>query len=109
MIESQPKPDWIPLPRPGCKNVKVRVMLRKEGILIANLQLGKNGTIDKHDAHYDIDVICLSGSDFASIDDEAFPFHQGETIRWPKDRMHCLWTEETTMETLMVERYETMV
>ena len=103
MIEKQPKPDWAPLSRPGCEEVQFRVLLEQDGLILANLKFAETGTIDKHDAPFDIDVICISGSGFTSIDDETFPISQGETVRWPKNHQHCLWTLETTMETLMVE------
>ena len=103
-IENQPRPDWAPLPRVGCEGIEFRVFLAKEGLGIANLRFSENATIDKHSAAFDIDVICLSGSGFVSVGDEVFTFEAGQTIRWPKDIDHCLWTEQTTMETLMIER-----
>ena len=81
------------------------MLLVKSGLAIANLRFGQNATIDKHDAPFDIDVICISGSGFTSVGDEEFPLSAGETIRWPKDRDHCLWTTDDTMETIMVERH----
>lgn len=103
--ESQPRPEWESLPREGCRNVEFRVLLFKDGIVIANLRFGRNATIDRHDAPFDIDVICMSGSGFASVDDEAFALVAGQTIRWPRNRDHCLWTADDTMETIMVERH----
>lgn len=103
-IESQPRPDWGTLPREGCVGVEFRVFLAKDGLGIANLRFAEGATIDKHSAVFDIDVVCLSGSGFVSVGDEVFAFEAGQTIRWPKDIDHCLWTEKSTMETLMVER-----
>ena len=105
-VNNQPKPDWSPVPRPGCKNVEVRVLLNSDGILIANLRFGSDATIDEHSAPYDIDVICVEGSGFTSVDGEASAIRQGQTVRWPRDKQHQLWTESTTMETIMVERYD---
>lgn len=104
-IEKQPRPEWSPLPREGCRNVEGRVFLARDGLAIANLRFGQNATIDKHDAPFDIDVICIAGSGFASVDEEEFRLAAGETIRWPKHQDHCLWTTDDTMETLMVERH----
>ena len=103
--ENQPKPDWAPLPRPGCHNIDFRVLLVKDGLSIANLRFAENATIDRHDAPYDIDVLCIAGSGFASIDDMEFPITQGQTVRWPNGKEHRLWTIDTTMETIMVERH----
>lgn len=104
IVESQPRPEWDILPREGCSGVEFRVFLAKEGLGIANLRFGENATIDKHSATFEIDVICLDGSGFVSVGDEVFAFEAGQTIRWPKDIDHCLWTKQTTMETVMVER-----
>lgn len=103
--EKQPRPDWSPLPRTGCDNVEARVLLVRDGLAIANLRFGESATIDRHDASFDIDVLCIAGSGFTSVGDETFPIAQGETIRWPRNQEHCLWTIDETMETIMVERH----
>ena len=108
MIESQPKPDWAPLPREGCRNVEFRALLQKSGLALANLRFSENATIDPHDAPFDIDVVCLSGRGFILIGEETFPFEAGQTARWPNGVMHCLHTTDSTMETLMVERLYSM-
>lgn len=108
MVEAQPKPNWAVLPRPGCKNVEFRVLLGKDKLSIANLKFAENATIDKHAAPFEIDVLCIAGSGYTSIDDTSFPIAAGETIRWPAGKMHCLWTEDTTLETLMIERHDTV-
>lgn len=107
MIESQPKPEWADLPRPGCKNVRFRVLLANEDLAVANLRFSNKATIDRHDAPFEIDVLCLEGSGYASIEDEVFPIKAGQTIRWPKSKEHCLWTDGEEMETIMVERHGT--
>lgn len=107
MIDQQPKPHWAVLPRPGCENVKFRLLLNKDGLAVANLRFSENATIDRHDAPFDIDVICLSGTGFTSIDDDTATISAGETVRWPRGKQHCLWTEDAPMETLMVERHKT--
>ena len=36
MVESQPRPDWFPIPREGTKGVEGRVLLGRDGLFIAN-------------------------------------------------------------------------
>ena len=103
--ERQPRPEWSHLPRQGCENVEARVLLVKDGLVIANLRFAHNATIDRHDAPFDVDVICVSGSGFTSVGEDEFAISAGQTIRWPKHQDHCLWTTDDTMETIMVERH----
>ena len=74
--------------------------------MLAHLRFAPGGTIDEHQAPHDIDVVCLSGSGFASIGDETHSIKAGEILRSPRNVNHCLWTDQTKMETIMVERYE---
>jgi len=90
---------------PGCKNVEFCVLLSKHGLSVADRQFGQNANIDAHDAIWNIDVIWLSGLGFARIGSETYPFRSRQTVRWPKDTIHCLWTEATEMETLIIERH----
>jgi quercetin dioxygenase-like cupin family protein len=78
-------------------------LLRAEDVMIAMLRFSPHGTIHEHDAPIDIDVVCLEGSGFVSIDGTAAPLRAGETIRWPAGCQHRLWTEVEPMTTLMVE------
>ena len=105
MIYRQPKPDWASLPRPDCVNVEFRVLLEIDGIMLANLRFSGNATIE-HDAPHDIDVVCISGSGFTSIGSETFSISAGETVQWPRNTDHRLWTDSSRMKTLMVERYD---
>lgn len=100
-----PRPDWSPVPRPGCVNVEGRVLLNQEGLGLAMLRFGPNGTIDEHAAGHDIDVICLEGSGFISIEDRVNQFRAGQWLRWPAGVVHRLWTADESMFTLMVERF----
>lgn len=104
MIEKMPRPDWQPLRRRGTTGVSGRVLLNRSGIVVANLKLAPGATIDEHSAPIEIDVICLEGQGFVSIDGQSSPFHAGERVLWPVGIKHCLWTEDSAMETLMVER-----
>jgi len=104
-IERQPRPDWSPLPREGVRGVEGRVLLRRQGLLIANLRFAESATIDPHPAPFPVDVICISGAGFTSVGGEKSAIRAGQTVRWPANVEHCLWTEGEPMETLMVERY----
>ncbi len=104
MIEDQPKPEWSTLPRAGTKGVTFRVLLHRDDLIVANLRFEPGATIDKHSAAFDVDVICISGEGLTSIGDNTLTIKAGQTVRWPKDEDHCLWTTDGTMETLMVER-----
>jgi hypothetical protein len=42
-----------------------------------------------------------------SVGGEVAPLRCGQSIRWPAGVSHRLWTEQTQMETLMVEHHET--
>jgi len=103
-IQSQPKPHWAELPRPGCHHVEFRVLLYSGGLSIANLKFQTDAHIDEHDAPMDIDAIIIAGSGFVSIDGETAPVAAGQTVHWPKGKDHKLWTTTQTMETIMVER-----
>lgn len=104
MIEKQPRPEWSKVPREGTHGVEVRVLLHKDNLAVANLRFGEDATIDRHSAPFHVDVICIDGKGKTSIDDDVFDIEAGETIRWPRGKDHCLWTEDSTMETIMVER-----
>jgi quercetin dioxygenase-like cupin family protein len=101
--ERVPRPEWEPLPRPGCRNVQGKVLLREPSLGLALLGFGVRATIDEHSTDHDVDVICLEGSGFVSVAGVVAPFRAGERIRWPAGLDHCLWTEDGTMQTLMVE------
>lgn len=68
------------------------------------LKFDAEGTIHEHAAPYDIDVVCLEGEGFTSIEDRIWSFKRGLTLTWPAGRVHRLWTAEHSMVTLMVER-----
>jgi quercetin dioxygenase-like cupin family protein len=102
--EAGPRPDWSPVPRPGCVNVEGRVLLLREGLAVAMLKFDAEATIDEHAAPYEIDVVCLEGEGFISIEDKIWDFRRGLTLTWPAGRVHRLWTAEHSMLTLMVER-----
>ena len=104
IIEHMPRPHWSPVPRQGTVGVTGRVMLKRAGIVIANLKFSPHATIDEHSAPIDIDVICIAGEGFVSVGDESSVFRAGDRVVWPAGVNHRLWTDGTEMETLMVER-----
>jgi quercetin dioxygenase-like cupin family protein len=102
-----PRPEWSLLPHPGCVDVEVKVLLRASDVLIAMLRFGRQATIHEHDASFDVDVICVEGGGFVSLDGESSPLRAGERILWPAGHLHRLWTDGESMVTLMVERVTT--
>lgn len=103
IIESIPRSDWTPLPHEGCTGVAGKVLLKTSELCLAMLQFEANGTIHEHPADIEIDVICLAGQGMTSIAGEIFPLQADQKIRWPAGLPHRLWTEGTTLTTLMVE------
>jgi quercetin dioxygenase-like cupin family protein len=104
MIEHMPRAQWEPLARRGTFGVTGRVILKRAGIVIANLRFSANATIDEHSAPFEIDVICVAGEGFVSVGNESSHFRAGDRVVWPAGVNHRLWTQGTEMETVMVER-----
>jgi quercetin dioxygenase-like cupin family protein len=105
VVESFARADWSPVPRAGCEGVEGLVLGRSGLVFLALLRFEEAGTIDEHSAAFDIDVFCLEGGGHASIDGEVHALRAGERLRWPAGSMHRLWTESSTMLTLMVEHH----
>jgi quercetin dioxygenase-like cupin family protein len=103
-IAPVPRPDWSPLPGEGCVGVEGRVLVREADFFIALLRFGQQGTIDEHPGANDTLVVCLEGQGFTSVGGLTKPLHEGERVFWPANVPHRLWTGESTMKTLMVER-----
>ena len=95
---------WAPLPRPGCAGVASRVLLREAGLAAVQLRFDAGATIDAHVAPHDIEVICLSGAGFASVGGHRITLAEGQRVQWPAGVLHCLFTEQEEMTTLMLER-----
>jgi quercetin dioxygenase-like cupin family protein len=100
------RPEWTPLAYAGCHNVDSKGLLRLDHLSLAMLRFAPHGTIHEHPAGFDIDVICLEGEGFTSVGGEVAPLHAGERVHWPAGAPHRLWTEESTMITLMVEQVQ---
>ncbi|MEX2614389.1 MAG: cupin domain-containing protein [Gaiellaceae bacterium] len=104
-IRSVPRPEWSPLPYEGCVGVVGKVLVREADIFfVAMLRFDPGGTIHEHPGDTDTIVVCLEGEGFTSIADEAAPISAGQLVRWPKGVPHRLWTEDSNMVTLKVER-----
>lgn len=104
-IESIQRNEWTPLPHEGCRNVMVKLLMKLDHLGLAMLRFEPNGTIHPHPAVIDIDIICLEGAGMVSVGDEQAAFKAGQRIRWPAGLVHCLWTADSSMVTLMVEHY----
>jgi mannose-6-phosphate isomerase-like protein (cupin superfamily) len=89
----------------GCVNVEGRVIFHDDALLLVTLRFGEHGTIHEHPGPNDTIVACLEGSGFTSVGGESEPIEAGQRVFWPKGVVHRLWTEGSTMITLMTERY----
>ena len=49
-------------------------------------------------------ALCLEGEGFTSVGGEEAPIQAGRQAHWPPNVPHRLWTEGSTMLTLMIER-----
>ena len=49
-------------------------------------------------------MACIEGNGLTSVGDETAELRAGQIVIWPKGVTHRLWTEGSTMLTLMVER-----
>jgi len=105
-ISPIPRPGWDPLPHEGCVGVAGRVLVREEGLgfFVAELRFSEHATIHEHPGETDTIVVCIAGEGFTSIAGETAPLREEEWVRWPKGIPHRLWTEGSTMTTLMIER-----
>jgi quercetin dioxygenase-like cupin family protein len=77
------------------------------GLALALLKFGRDATIDEHAGTSHADVFCLEGQGFVSLGMESSPIASGQRVVWPPGVEHRLWTEDTEMVTLMVERDST--
>ncbi len=99
-----PRPGWDPLPDEGCVGVVGRVLVREAGLGVAELRFSEHATIHEHLGENDAIVVCLAGEGFTSIGGDIAPLREEEWVRWPKGVPHLLWTEGSTMTTLMIEQ-----
>ena len=103
-IRPIPRPGWDPLPYEGCVGVVGRVLVREDDFFVAELRFTENATVHEHPGESDAIVVCPEGEGFTSVGGETAPLRESQQVRWPKGITHRLWTEGSTMTTLMVER-----
>ena len=77
---------------------------RRPDLLVAELRFSEHATIEPHSHVRDTIVVCIEGEGFTSVGEETVPLGEGQQVRWPQGVVHGLWTEASTMTTLMVER-----
>jgi len=105
-IRPIPRPGWDPLPYEGCVGVVGRVLVREDEFFAAELRFSEDATIHEHPGDHDTIVVCLQGEGFTSVAGETSPFREEQQVRWPRGIPHRLWTEGSTMTTLMIERVD---
>jgi mannose-6-phosphate isomerase-like protein (cupin superfamily) len=103
-IRPIPRPGWDLLPHEDTIGVVGRVLVREWGFFIAELRFSEHATIHEHPGDNDTIVVCIAGEGFTSVGEETSELREEQCVRWPKGVMHRLWTEGSTMTTLMVER-----
>jgi quercetin dioxygenase-like cupin family protein len=103
-VRSFRRPDWEPVPYEGCVNVEGRVIHFDDTIGLAVLRFGEHGKINQHAGPDDTLVSCLEGRGYTSVDGEVSTLESGQWVSWPAGVEHGLWTEDSTMTTLMCER-----
>ena len=102
-VGSAPRPSWSPLPYDGCHEVDGKVLLNLDHLGVAMLRFGRHGTIHEHAATHDVDVVCLEGRGRTRVGSERAELEAEQSVRWPADVPHRLWTENDEMVTLMIE------
>ena len=102
-VRKVPRPEWSPVPFPGTRGVDGKVLLSRPELTVAMLRFGPDATIHEHDAEHLIEVVCLEGRGFTSIDGVNARIEAGESVVWPPRHQHRLWTEGSPMLTLMIE------
>ncbi len=99
------RPDWEPVPMEGFVNVEGKVIVGDDDLVLALLRFGEHGRINPHAGPNNTLVSCIEGSGFTSVDGETAELHAGQTVFWPAGVHHDLWTEASTMTTLMYEPF----
>jgi quercetin dioxygenase-like cupin family protein len=105
-VRKIPHPGWDPLPGEGVVGVVGRVLVREDTFFVAQLRFAEHATIHPHAGERDTIVVCIEGEGFTSVAEETSPLHEGQQVRWPKGVVHGLWTDGSTMSTLMIERLD---
>jgi len=92
------------VPAEGATGVESRAVLQQDDLFVAQLRFAEHATIHDHPSPNEIVALCLEGEGFTSVGGETAPIRAGEQARWPPNVPHRLWTEGSTMLTLMIER-----
>ncbi len=88
--------------------MEARVCLVDKRSVVAMLRLGTHANTDIHPAPYDIHVLCIDGCGFAMCGGEVTELKSVESVLWPKGEAHNIYTENSTMSTIMVEHVHQM-
>jgi quercetin dioxygenase-like cupin family protein len=92
------------VPYEGVVGVEGRLLIREDAFFLAQLRFAEHATIHEHPGPNDTIVVCLEGEGMTSVGDETAPLRAGQQVRWPRGVPHRLWTEGSTMTTLMFEQ-----
>ena len=104
-IRPFPRLGWDPLPE--SVGIVGRVLVREdEFFFVAQLRFSEQAAITEHAGERDAIVVCIEGEGFTSVAGETVPLREGQQVRWPKGISHGLWTEGSTMTTLMIEHFD---
>jgi quercetin dioxygenase-like cupin family protein len=99
-----PRLGWDPLP--DSVGIVGRVLVREEEFFVAQLRFSEHAAITEHPGERDTIVVCIEGEGFTSVAGERAQLREGQQVRWPRDIPHSLWTESSTMTTLMIEHFD---
>ena len=105
-IRPFPRPGWDPLPGEGVVGVVSRVLAREDDFFVAQLRFSDHATIHEHPGERETIVVCVEGEGFTSVGGASAALAEGQQTRWPAGIPHRLWTEDSTMTTLMIERLD---
>jgi quercetin dioxygenase-like cupin family protein len=71
-------------------------------IQVEVMDFDPHASIDPHSAGNDIVFLVVAGAGFVRVGDEARAVAAGDAVLWPAQVEHTAWTEETTMEAIVV-------
>jgi len=103
-IRPFPRLGWDPLP--DSVGIVGRVLVREDDFFVAQLRFSDRAAITEHPGERDTIVVCIEGEGFTSVAGETARLREGQQVRWPRGIPHGLWTEDSTMTTLMVEHFD---
>jgi len=103
-IRPFPRAEWSAIPAEGATGVESRALLQADDLFVAQLRFTEHATIPEHPSPNVIVALCLEGEGFTSVGGETATIRAGQEAHWPPNIPHRLWTEGSTMVTLMIER-----